>query len=52
VPEQEALTRAQQFRDAGVMRIAQLDDGSFWCLVTADHLAQAQVGLAVGRPHA
>jgi hypothetical protein len=47
VPEQEALLRAQQFRDAGVMRIAQLDDGSFWCLVTPDHLARAQVG---GRP--
>lgn len=32
-----------ELRDLGVLRIATLEDGSSWCLATAEHLANAAV---------
>lgn len=46
-PEAAALP-THILRDAGVMRVATLDDGSAWCLVEAGHLAAVQVWVGCG----
>lgn len=35
---------AEAFKAQGVMRVAALDDGSAWCLVAPEHLANIRVG--------